>query len=181
MNEIVNAQTLLFIRAIEIGILLGMFYDLIRIFRKIIPHVNWLVQIEDILYWLFCTFVAFSIFYVHNFADIRFFVFIGMILGGIFYLCTFSIVFMKIAAWFIELMRRIITYIIKLLLIPIRWIIELIKIPLRMLQMQLIRWRKYRRGQVRKAKRKWYYTTADIKTGIKLKSHKNIYNSKKRD
>lgn len=181
MNEIVNAQTLLFIRAIEIGILLGMFYDLIRIFRKIIPHPNWLVQIEDITYWLICMFLAFSILYMHNFADIRFFVFIGMILGGIFYLCTFSIMFMKIATWVIELMRQVIAYIIKILLIPIRWIIGLIKIPLRAIDKQCKRAKRYSKGQMKKARRRWYYVQADIKTQIKVKSNKNIYKGKKRD
>ncbi|MGL5674878.1 MAG: spore cortex biosynthesis protein YabQ [Cellulosilyticaceae bacterium] len=181
MNEIVNTQTLLFIRAIEIGILFGMVYDLVRIFRKIIPHPNWLVQLEDSLYWLACMFIGFSILYIHNFAEIRLFVFLGMILGGILYLATFSIVFMKIATWIIEWMRRIIKAIIEAVLVPIRWLIGLIKIPLRFISRQYIRANTYRRKQVKKAGRKWQYIKADMKTEIKVNSNKNIYNNKKTD
>ena len=156
MNEIVNTQTLLFIKAVEIGILLGMFYDLIRIFRKIIKHPNWLLQLEDILYWVICMGISFGILYIHNFADIRIFVFIGMILGATLYFCTFSILFMKIATWLIDLIRRIILEIIRIVSIPIKWLIGLIKIPLRLFRHQCQRANQYKKIRVRQMKRGWY-------------------------
>ena len=181
MNEIVNTQTLLFIKAIEIGILLGMFYDLIRIFRKIIKHPNWMLQLEDALYWMICIAITFGILYVHNFAQLRFFVFVGMILGAILYLCTFSILFMKIATWLINLIQRFILWLVHLVLIPIRWLINLVKIPLHFLGRK---WRElmgYRKKKSRQLRRAWYYKEADIRTSIKVKRNKNIYNPPKKD
>lgn len=172
MNELVNVQTLLFIKCIEIGILMAMIYDLIRIFRKIIKHYNWVVQVEDTLYWVACSFVGFGILYMHNYAEIRLFSIVGMILGAILYLCTFSIIFMKIATWIIDLVKKIISYIVHILSIPIKWIIYLIKIPIKWIAKWLGIANMNQKQQVRKLRRKWYQKKADIRTSIKVRKQK---------
>ena len=172
MNELVSTQTLLFIKCIEIGILMGMIYDLIRIARKIINHYNFIVQVEDALYWLACSFIGFAILYMHNYAEIRFFGLIGMILGGIMYLCTFSIIFMKIATWVIDLVKKVISYILHILSIPIKWLITLICIPFRWMRRSLEIANNRQKQEVRKLRRKWYHKKADIRTSIKIKREK---------
>lgn len=169
MNEIVTTQTSLFLISIEIGIVLGMLYDLIRIFRKIIKHVVWLVQIEDIVYWISCAFIGFGILYVHNYSQIRFFVFIGMALGALFYFCTFSLLFMKIATWLIEVVKKIIRYIVNLISIPIKLFIKLIKIPIRGILGLLNLVQAYQKMKIREFKRKLYYKQSDFKVFLKLK------------
>lgn len=172
MNELVNTQTLLFIRCIEIGILMGMIYDLIRIFRKIINHYNWVVQVEDALYWLACSFIGFGILYMHNYADIRFFGVVGMILGGIFYLCTFSIVFIKIATWVIDRVKRAINYIVHILSIPLKWLIKTLIIPVKWLGKCLGIANEHQKKEIKKLRRRWYHKKADIRTSIKIRSKK---------
>lgn len=172
MNELVNTQTLLFIRCIEIGILMGMIYDLIRIFRKIINHYNWVVQVEDGLYWVGCSFIGFGILYMHNYADIRLFGIIGIILGGIFYLCTFSILFMKIATWVIDVVKNILGYVIHILSIPIKWILRALAIPIKYIINIVRRANQKQIKRVKKIKRNWYQKKADIKTSIKVGKHK---------
>lgn len=172
MNELVNTQTLLFIRCIEIGILMGMIYDLIRIFRKIINHYNWIVQVEDGLYWIGCSFIGFGILYMHNYADIRLFGIIGIILGGIFYLCTFSILFMKIATWIIDIIKKILGYVIHILSIPIKWILRTLIIPIQYIMKKLGLVNQKQRKRMKKIKRNWYQKKADIKTSIKIMKHK---------
>ena len=49
MNQVVSSQAILFITSVEIGILMGVLFDLIRIFRKLLKHPNFLVQVEDML------------------------------------------------------------------------------------------------------------------------------------
>lgn len=151
---------------------MGMLYDLIRIFRKIIPHSNWSVQIEDAIYWVVCALTGFSILYMHNYGQIRFFVFIGIILGSVLYFCTFSIIFMKFATWLIDLIKHIIRTLVHILSIPIRWIISIIKIPIRILKQLTIRWNKYRRWQFKKVQRKIYFKKSDFKSGVKYKTTK---------
>lgn len=79
MNQIVNDQALLFITCIEIGVIIGMFFDIIRILRKLIKHPDFLVQIEDALYWVICALIGFYMLYVNNYGAIRPFVFIGIL------------------------------------------------------------------------------------------------------
>ena len=44
MNQIVSSQARLFITSIEIGIVMGIIFDMVRIDRKIIKHPNFFVQ-----------------------------------------------------------------------------------------------------------------------------------------
>ncbi|MGL4362859.1 MAG: spore cortex biosynthesis protein YabQ [Cellulosilyticaceae bacterium] len=179
MNEMVNVQTLLFIKAIEIGIIMGMIYDIIRIIRKIVIHPNWLVQAEDALYWISCIGIGFTALYIHNFAEIRVFVFIGMILGAILYFATVSIIFMKVATWIINLMRKIISELIRILSIPLRFIIRLLSIPAMHIKKLIVKVKKFIYYKFRQSKRKLQYVESDFKTHIYMKQNKNIYKRKK--
>lgn len=172
MNEMVGTQTMLFLKCIEIGILMGMIYDLIRIFRKIIPHPNFLVQIEDSLYWIICALIGFGMLYMHNYGEIRFFVFIGIILGAVFYFATFSIIFMKIATYIIDLVKKFIHFLIHIISIPINWCIKMIMIPIRLVERKLIKLKQKQKMRTRKLKRKWYHKKAEIKTELRIRKKK---------
>lgn len=174
MNEMVNTQTYLFLVCIQIGILMGIFYDLIRLWRNIIKHPHFIIQIEDLIYWLICAGFGFYTIYTHNYGDIRPFVFIGMILGGIFYFNTFSIIFMKVALWVINTIKKCIRKLISLLLIPIKWIFNLLHIPLNYIIGRYMVINNIRKHKMRKIKRKWYHTKADIKTELRLKKRKKM-------
>ncbi|MGL4738010.1 MAG: spore cortex biosynthesis protein YabQ [Cellulosilyticaceae bacterium] len=169
MNIIVNTQLELFLYAIAMGILLGMIYDLTRIFRKAIRHPNFLVQIEDGLYWILCAFIAFGILYLHNYGQLRIFVFLGMILGAIFYFATFSIVFMKIAVWIIDTLKRCVTWLVKMISIPIKAVLRLIAIPITYCYRVYCGQLEQHRRRRRIVKRKRYYIQADRKTEKKFK------------
>ena len=134
MNVLVTKQTLLFLTAIQIGILMGIIFDLIRIFRKLIKHPNIFVQIEDMLYWVVSGFIGFYMLYICNYAAIRPYIFIGMILGGLFYFLSFSIWFMKLATIAIEYLKKVIVKMVQCLIIPIkavtRWILSILGLPI---------------------------------------------------
>ena len=130
MNQVVSSQAILFITSVEIGILMGVLFDLIRIFRKLLKHPNFLVQVEDMLYWIACGLVGFYMLYVCNYADIRPYIFLGIVLGAVFYFMTFSILFMRIATIVINWIKRLVSKAIELIKIPIKACIRLIKIPL---------------------------------------------------
>ncbi len=103
---------------------MGIIYDLIRVGRKLIHHPNWLVQVEDLLYWIVCGCLAFIILYLENYGQIRVFVFIGIFMGSVLYLCTASILFMKAATVAINYLKKLIRKVINFVLIPIRCIIN---------------------------------------------------------
>ena len=169
MNQIVSSQTILFLTSVEIGILMGVLFDLVRIFRKLIKHPNFLVQIEDMLYWVICGFVSFYMLYICNYAEIRPYIFIGIILGGIFYFCTFSIVFMKIATIIINYIKKVINRIIGWMLIPIKGMIHLVSIPLNYLKRKFVHIKYLNKVRYRQFKRKQYEHKSDQKVERYLK------------
>ena len=150
----INEQVFLFLTCIQTGIIMGMLYDLIRIFRKIIHHPNWMVQIEDLLYWLTCGCFAFIMLYWENYGQIRVFVFAGILIGSVLYFLTFSIIFMKIASWLIFWLKKIVNYLIKLVLAPIRCIIRILNLPYQYIRKLFTNLNKYRKIQVSKIKNK---------------------------
>lgn len=150
----ISDQVFLFLTCVQTGIIMGMLYDLIRIFRKIIHHPNWMVQIEDLLYWLTCGCFAFIMLYWENYGQIRVFVFAGILIGSVLYFLTFSIIFMKIASWLIFWLKKIVNYLIKLVLAPIRCIIRILNLPYQYIRKLFTNLNKYRKIQVSKIKNK---------------------------
>ena len=61
-------------------------YDIIRLFRRLIPHNTAAVAVEDILYWLVCGFLIFRMLYVENSGAIRGFAIAAVVLGMLLYL-----------------------------------------------------------------------------------------------
>ena len=116
----ISEQAILFLTCVKTGIIMGILYDFIRIFRKIIRHPNWLVQIEDFIYWITCGCFAFVMIYWRNFGQIRSFVFLGIVIGATLYFTTVSLLFMKIAT-------KIINRVLSIVLIPIKCIISIIR------------------------------------------------------
>lgn len=181
MSPIITNQAVLFMRSLEIGILMGILFDLVRIFRKLIKHPNFLVQIEDMLYWIVCGFIGFYMLYVCNYADIRPFIFIGILLGAVFYFMTFSVIFMKIATIVIhyikELIRKLVKAIKEYIFNPIKFVLKKLVVLLNrpilyiakkwrhLLYMNKLRYRQY--------KRKQYEIRADRKVEAYLKKSKS--------
>lgn len=172
MNQIVNSQALLFITCIEIGIIMGMFYDLIRIIRKIVKHANIIIQIQDTFYWIICAFIGFYMLYINNYAAIRPFVFIGILLGITFYFLTFSILFIKLATIIIYYTKKIIYQIIHKVAIPIKALLHILSIPLSWMIQRKKKLSNYKKRKMRTWKRKWYHTKAEIKTELRIMKEK---------
>ncbi len=169
MDKILQAQTILFLTSIFTGVVMGALFDLLRIFRKMIKHPNFLVQIEDMLYWIACGFLGFYLFYVCNYADIRPYIFIGIILGALFYFSTFSIVFMKIATAVILFVKKLLHKVFNILMIPVRKLIGLMKIPVRYAKNQTKKAKYNAKVGIRNIERKNYEKAADKRVDKYLK------------
>lgn len=73
-----------------LGVFLAASYDVLRIFRGLIPHGSLLVNIEDLLYWIYVAVVIFLMLYEKNDGQLRGYVFGGLLVGMAVYGCTFS-------------------------------------------------------------------------------------------
>lgn len=67
------------------GALITFVYDLIRIFRRIIPHGNVWIGIEDFFFWIWTSLWIFSVLYRENDGSLRLYTILTMALGMIIY------------------------------------------------------------------------------------------------
>jgi len=76
----------LFVRAFQLGIILMIIYDCLRIFRMILPHNIVFISIEDFIYWIFNGFAVFRLLYSENDGVIRGFA-LAALFGGMLLYC----------------------------------------------------------------------------------------------
>ena len=73
-----------------VGVFLAACYDVLRILRGIIPHGTFLVNLEDLVYWIYVAVVVFVELYDKNDGRLRGYVFGGLLAGMILYACSFG-------------------------------------------------------------------------------------------
>ena len=117
-----SGQAWLFLSTVAAGAVIGFVYDIFRILRKTVPHRHWLVQAEDVLYWLAVTLLMFYFMLHSNYGEIRFFAIAGAAIGALLYFCSLSPPIMKASVSTIEFLK-------KLILTPIRFAIKKIAPP----------------------------------------------------
>ena len=76
--------------AVLVGAGLFLLYDILRIFRRIVPHGNIWIGVEDFLYWLICTAAVFAMLYRENEGMVRGFVLGGVVAGMLLYYLLLS-------------------------------------------------------------------------------------------
>ena len=111
MSAEVQSQFYLFFLAIFWGIGMCLFYDSLRILRRLIHHSLFWINGEDLLYWAVMTVVLFYLLFTYNRGEIRSFTIAGILTGSVFYLKTISPVYISLISWilspFFRLFRKI--------------------------------------------------------------------------
>lgn len=96
VSEAIGNEAVFFLASVLCGMGLVLVYDFFRIFRRLVPHGNIWIGIEDVCYWIFCTVAVFLLLYQRNDGMMRAFCFIGIALGGISYAFLLSRFVVKI-------------------------------------------------------------------------------------
>lgn len=91
MADIISRQLYLFLISVVSGIGIGLWYEVFRSLRKKVKHSGWQVQLEDVVFVLAAAVGIFILFQKYNYGSVRFYAFLGMILGGIFYFSALDI------------------------------------------------------------------------------------------
>lgn len=129
----VNEQAITFLLTVMGGCIIGLTYDCIRIFRRIIKHNNLVMNIEDLLYFILCGLFIFFILFNKNYGEIRAFSLFGSLLGGIIYFLSLSPIIVeygtKIIGTLLKLLKTIILFILK----PILLLLKIIFFPIRII------------------------------------------------
>ena len=115
-------QAYLFYIFLLTGILIGLVFDIFRILRKSFKTSDFITILQDILFFLFSSFLITYSLYKFNNGEVRSFVIVGLLSGIIIYFLTFSKVFIKINIKIIEKIKKIVKLTINIILYPFRLI-----------------------------------------------------------
>lgn len=124
-----SEQARLFFISVVFGFFIGFGYDWLRVFRRIIKHFNFFIQLEDILYWLFSALLLFLVMLMQNYGEIRFFLILGDFIGMILYFCIVSPLFLSISMAVVNLIKKILALIFKAISFPFKIFAKFLKIP----------------------------------------------------
>lgn len=91
-----NTELLIFLKTIILGMGIGVIFDIFRIIRKLIPHKDFLVLLQDFLFCFFTGIYFFILIYYLNYGQIRFYIIIGILISNLLYLLLLSKYFINI-------------------------------------------------------------------------------------
>lgn len=106
-------QTYLFIVFTIVGIIIGILFDIFRILRKSFKTKDIVTYIEDIIFWVLTGIIILFSMYKFSNGELRFFMIIGIIMGTLMYMITFSRYVIKISVFIIKIIKTIIVYPVK--------------------------------------------------------------------
>lgn len=102
MSENIIADLDLWFISIAAGLGMAFVYDLLRLFRHLVPHGRVVTDAEDLLYWTVCFFASFTLLYYGNNGIIRFAAVLGAALGMVLYSVTIGRIFVKFSFFLIN-------------------------------------------------------------------------------
>ena len=110
------------------GIFILILYDLIRIFRRIVPHGVLAVALEDVFYWAGTALLIFQLLYRENDGAVRGYALFAVAAGMLFYHQTVS-------NWMVEHTAGILNWCLGILLRPFRFVwgkvVQVLKVAVR--------------------------------------------------
>ncbi len=118
MNKEIWTELTFFSNCVLWGMYLLIFYDVLRIIRRVFPRGAILVGIEDIIYWTISGLLIFRMMYQQNNGIIRGFAILGMFLGMLIYHNLVSQPLVELISGFLNKIKGAILYVIHLILKP---------------------------------------------------------------
>jgi spore cortex biosynthesis protein YabQ len=81
-----------FAATIAAGLSLGLFFDLYRLWRRATRPKKAVTALSDILFWIIVTPLTYVYLLMGNWGELRFYVFLGLLLGLFLYFAVFSVI-----------------------------------------------------------------------------------------
>lgn len=103
---LVNQTSLFLIFTIN-GVLIGIIFDIFRILRKTIRTSDFVTYMEDFLFWIITSILLLYSIFTYNNGELRFFMFLAVILGFTLYLFTISSYLIKINVKIINTIKKV--------------------------------------------------------------------------
>ena len=88
-------ENMFLLYALIMGIFITFVYDLLRIFRRVVPHNRFWVSAEDLGFWIYCAAQVFLLMYHESNGSLRWFAVLGAMVGMMVYKKTISVILVK--------------------------------------------------------------------------------------
>lgn len=112
------------LHALLTGIFITFVYDVIRIFRRVVPHNAFFVSLEDLGFWIYCGGTVFLLMYHESNGELRWFAVFGAAAGILLYRKLFSPPFVKYVSLILSKTVEGLGKIVKWLLRPFRLLLR---------------------------------------------------------
>ncbi|MBR3002128.1 MAG: spore cortex biosynthesis protein YabQ [Clostridia bacterium] len=123
----ITNQAFLFSIFVINGLLIGLLFDIFRILRISFKTKDFVTYIEDIIFWILTGAIILYSIFVFNNGEIRFYIFLGILIGIIFYMTLFSTYIIKFSVEIINFIKKIMGKILKIIFTPFIYLGKLIK------------------------------------------------------
>lgn len=110
--------------ALIMGIFITFVYDILRIFRRIVPHGGLLVSLEDIGFWIYCAAKVFLLMYHESNGTLRWFAVLGALAGMSAYKKLVSPFFVKYVSLVLQKLLKALGKAGRFLFRPFRWLLQ---------------------------------------------------------
>lgn len=134
-------ENLFLVYAVYTGVYITFLYDLIRIGRRVFRHNNFLVSLEDLVFWVYVSAKFFLLMYRYGNGLIRWYAVFGAIVGMLIYKKAVSRYFVKYTSLFFLKIKGFLLGILEKVLRPVLKILIFLKnkltILLKLLKMSL--------------------------------------------
>lgn len=134
MSTFVYYQLYIFLATFYGGVVIGFLYDLYKIYRRILNPSKIVEIIQDLLFWLVITVVAIAVLLYSNDGSLRWYTFLGFIIGALIYNILLSSIVVKIVNKFLMTLKRFWNYIYIKIKNILGHIIEVIKLPYKLIK-----------------------------------------------
>lgn len=122
-------QAAVFLMTVLVGFVIGFVYDLFRVVRKVVKHPGFLIQIEDMIYWILVSIIMFYVMLNKNYGEIRAFSVLGAFLGMLLYFLTVSRLFINVSMLLVKFLAKVIAAVIEIVLTPFKLLYKLLYAP----------------------------------------------------
>ena len=103
----VKNQAYLFLIFTVTGIIIGILFDIFRSLRKSFKTKDWITYMQDILFWILTGFILLYTIFTFGDGEVRFYMFIGVFIGCMFYMIIFSQYFISCNVAIINFIKKI--------------------------------------------------------------------------
>lgn len=126
MDFNVSHEALVFLYSAFGGALIGILRDIFCFFRKNGEKNSIFSDIADIVFWICASVIMFSVIYFANNGTLRWYEFLGVILGTIIYTLTLSRLFLKFFELILAIFLKIFGFFLKILLTPLIFLYNIV-------------------------------------------------------